>query len=151
MKVNKLNKELRTVYDVSCDGTFVNALGMNILHNTDGMNFKQPPEFRYTKEHPYVSTGMNRNTVRGKEYEGPWADLAEFNDLFMRVKNGLDIDEFVPSSCYLARKNYMDLLDAEKQTVKLVGNTIKSKKMPIYIEKFVDDVVRDLLNDRGYE
>lgn len=115
------------------------------------MNFKQPSEFRYTDEHPYISTGMNRNTEKGKSYTGPWADLAEFNDLFMRVKNGLDIDEFVPSSCYLARKNYMDLLDVEKQTVKLVGNTIKSKKMPIYIEKFVDDVVRDLLNDRGYE
>lgn len=115
------------------------------------MNFKQPSEFRYTDEHPYISSGMNRNTKKGEKYVGPWADLAEFNDLFMRVKNGLDIDEFVPSSCYLARKNYMDLLDAEKQTVKLVGNTIKSKKMPIYIEKYVDDVVRDLLNDRGYE
>lgn len=115
------------------------------------MNFKQPPQFRYTEENPYISPGLNRNTVKGEKYVGPWADLAEFNDLFMRVKNGLDIDEFVPSSCYLARKNYMDLLDVEKQTVKLVGNTIKSKKMPIYIEKFVDDVVRDLLNDRGYE
>ena len=122
-----------------------------IVCDTDGMNFKQPPQFRYTEEHPYISTGMNRNTKKGEKYVGPWGDLAEFNDLFMRVKNGLDIDEFVPSSCYLARKNYMDLLDVEKQKVKLVGNTIKSKKMPIYIEKFVDDVVRDLLNDRGYE
>lgn len=122
-----------------------------IVCDTDGMNFKQPPAFRYTEEHPYISTGMNRNTEKGKAYVGPWGDLAEFNDLFMRIKNGLDIDEFVPSSCYLARKNYMDLLDVEKQEVKLVGNTIKSKKMPIYIEKYVDDVVRDLLNDRGYE
>ena len=122
-----------------------------IVCDTDGMNFKQPPKFRYTEENPYISPGLNRNTKKGEKYVGPWADLAEFNDLFMRVKNGLDIDEFVPSSCYLARKNYMDLLDVEKQTVKLVGNTIKSKKMPIYIEKFVDDVVRDLLNDRGYE
>lgn len=24
------------VYDISLDGTFVNALGMNVLHNTDG-------------------------------------------------------------------------------------------------------------------
>ena len=115
------------------------------------MNFRQPPTFRYTEEHPYVSTGMNRNTEKGKEYVGPWGDLAEFNDLFMRKKNGLDIDEFVPSSCYIARKNYMDLLDVESQKVKLVGNTIKSKKMPIYIEKFIDDTVRDLLNDRGKE
>jgi len=115
------------------------------------MNFKQPEVFKYSEENPYISTGMNRNTEKGKKYIGPWGDLAEFNDLFMRKKNGLDIDEFVPSSCYLARKNYMDLLDVEKQKVKLVGNTIKSKKMPIYIEKFVDDVVRDLLNDRGKE
>lgn len=122
-----------------------------IVCDTDGMNFKQPKEFRYTEDHPYISTGMNRNTEKGKAYVGPWADLAEFNDLFMRIKNGLDIDEFVPSSCYIARKNYMDLLDVEKQKVKLVGNTIKSKKMPIYIEKFVDNTVRDLLMDRGYE
>lgn len=120
-----------------------------IVCDTDGMNFRQPPTFRYTEEHPYVSTGMNRNTEKDKKYVGPWGDLAEFNDLFMRVKNGLDIDEFVPSSCYIARKNYMDLLDVETQKVKLVGNTIKSKKMPIYIEKFIDNSVRDLLNDRG--
>lgn len=122
-----------------------------IVCDTDGMNFRQPPTFRYTEEHPYISTGMNRNTVKGKAYVGPWGDLAEFNDLFMRKKNGLDIDEFVPSSCYIARKNYMDLLDVDSQKVKLVGNTIKSKKMPIYIEKFIDDTVRDLLNDRGKE
>jgi len=115
------------------------------------MNFKQPPSFRYTEENPYISTGMNRNTEKGKAYIGPYGDLAEFNDLFMRGKNGLDIDEFVPSSCYIARKNYMDLLDVEKQEVKLVGNTIKSKKLSTYIEKFIDNTVRDLLNDRGYE
>jgi hypothetical protein len=151
MKVNKLKEDVRVVYDVSADSTFVNALGMNVLHNTDGMNFKQPSEFKYTEENPYISEGLNRNTKKGKEYVGPWGDLAEFNDLFMRVKNGLDIDEFVPSSCYIRRKNYIDLLDTETQKVKLVGNTLKSKKMSTYIEKFVDDVVRDLLNDRGYE
>ena len=90
------------------------------------MNFKQPDVFRYTEENPYVSTGMNRNTVKGKKYVGAYGDLAEFNDLFMRHKNGLDIDEFVPSSCYIARKNYIDLLDINSQKVKLVGNTIKS-------------------------
>lgn len=151
MEVNKLKEDIRVVYDVSADSTFVNALGMNILHNTDGMNFKQPSEFKYTEENPYISEGLNRNTKKGKEYIGPWGDLAEFNDLFMRAKNGLDIDEFVPSSCYIRRKNYLDLLDVETQKVKLIGNTLKSKRMSTYIEKFVDDVVRDLLNDRGYE
>lgn len=122
-----------------------------IVCDTDGMNFKQPEKFEWTEDHPYISTGLNRNTEEGKTYVGAYGDLAQFNDLFMRKKNGLDIDEFVPSSCYIARKNYMDLLDVKKQKVKLVGNTIKSKKMPIYIEKFIDDTVRDLLNDRGYE
>lgn len=36
IKVNKLKDDVRVVYDISADGTFVNALGMNILHNTDG-------------------------------------------------------------------------------------------------------------------
>lgn len=36
MKINKLKDDVRVVYDVSADSTFVNALGMNILHNTDG-------------------------------------------------------------------------------------------------------------------
>ena len=36
MKITRLNKDVCVVYDVSADGTFVNALGMNILHNTDG-------------------------------------------------------------------------------------------------------------------
>ena len=33
----KLEKgNVRVVCDISADGTFVNALGMNVLHNTDG-------------------------------------------------------------------------------------------------------------------
>ncbi len=36
MKTKKLAKDVRIVYDISADGSFVNALGMNILHNTDG-------------------------------------------------------------------------------------------------------------------
>ena len=149
MQAIKLKNEKRTVYDISCDGTFVNALGMNVLHNTDGMNFRMPDKFEWTEDHPYVSTGMNRNTVVGKEYVGEWGDLAEFNDLFMRKKNGLDIDEMIPSSVYLSRKNYADLLDANKLKIKLVGNTLKSKKMPIYIEKFIDSAIIDLLQGNG--
>ena len=59
----------------------------------------------------------------------------EFNDLFMRNKMGLDIDEFIPANITVARKNYLDLLDNGE--IKMVGNTLKSKKMPIYIEKFI--------------
>jgi len=37
INTKKLEKgNVRVVYDISADGTFVNALGMNVLHNTDG-------------------------------------------------------------------------------------------------------------------
>lgn len=36
IKTNKLKDDVRVVYDISLDGTFVNALGMNVLSNTDG-------------------------------------------------------------------------------------------------------------------
>jgi hypothetical protein len=32
----KIERDVRVVYDISLDGTVVNALGMNIMSNTDG-------------------------------------------------------------------------------------------------------------------
>ena len=54
------------VYDISLDGTFVNALGCNVLHNTDGFNFQMPKEFRYTEQNPYIGKGLGRNVIKGK-------------------------------------------------------------------------------------
>ena len=148
------------VYDISLDGTVVNALGMNIISNTDGLNFQMPTEdnFRYTDEHPYISKGLGRNYPKGGAFTKVEGDVAEFEDLYMNEsyakginKMGLGIDEFVPKSINFSRKNYADLLDEESGEIKLVGNTIKSKKMPIYIEKFLDKAIRLLLNDRGKE
>lgn len=85
MKTKNKGKTTDYVYDISLNGTVVNALGMNILSNTDGFNFKLPDEskYRYTKEHPYVSTGLSRETKKDKEYVGYEADVAEFNDQYM--------------------------------------------------------------------
>jgi hypothetical protein len=47
------------VYDISLDGTVINSLGLNVLHNTDGFNFKLPNKYRYTKENPYIGKGLN--------------------------------------------------------------------------------------------
>lgn len=87
MKVRKLGKTSEYVYDVSLDGTVVNALGRNVLSNTDGFNFKLPDIFRYTDENPYISPGLSRETKKGKAYNGYEADVAEFNDMFMGDKN----------------------------------------------------------------
>lgn len=108
-----------------------------------------PKTFRYTKENPYIGKGLNRLVKEGKEYINEEADLMEFNDLFMRNKMGLDIDEFIPANITCARKNYLDLLDNGE--IKMVGNTLKSKKMPIYIEKFIAEASNLLLHNKGKE
>lgn len=156
----KENDCQNAVYDISLDGTVVNALGMNVISNTDGFNFQMPKEgeFRYTEEHPYISNGKGRNSVEGKAYTGVDADVAEFEDLYLCPpyvtginKMGLGVDEFCDATINFARKNYADLLDAKKDKIKLVGNTIKSKKMPIYIEKFLDKGIKLLLHGKGRE
>ena len=85
--VKNKGKTPKYVYDISLDGTVVNALGLNIISNTDGFNFKLLETYRYTEEHPYISTGSSRETENGKKYVGFKADVAEFNDLYMCDKH----------------------------------------------------------------
>lgn len=135
-----------------------------IVGDTDGFNFKLPDSstFRYTKEHPYIGKGLNREVKEGKEYIGFAADVAEFNDTFMSDKNydplavnkmGLGIDEVVNSTINFSRKNYADYFPENPypKDVKLVGNTVKSKKMPGYIATFLDRGIRLLLQNKGNE
>lgn len=129
-----------------------------IVGDTDGFNFQMPPEdkFRYTDAHPYISTGAGRNTERGKAYTKVEADVAEFEDLYLAQayngginKMGLGIDEYCDATINFARKNYADLLPNGK--TKKVGNTIKSRKMSGYLEKFIDEGVDLLLHNNGYK
>ncbi len=156
MKKINIGKIDDYVYDISLDGTVVNALGLNIISNTDGFNFQMPrnEEFRYTDNNPYVSNGAGRNSIKGKSYTGVEADVAEFEDLFLSKaynggvnKMGLGIDEFCDACIQFARKNYADLMPDGK--TKKVGNTIKSRKMSGYLEKFIDDGVNLLLHGNG--
>lgn len=156
METIKINNYDNFVYDISLDNTVVNALGMNVISNTDGFNFKMPNSFRYTEENPYIGKGRGRNVIKDKKYVGVDADVAEFEDLYMFeaynggvLKNGLGIDEFCDACIQFSRKNYADLMP--DGSIKLVGNTIKSKKMPLYIEKFMDKGIRLLLHGKGKE
>ncbi len=113
-------------------------------------------KFRYTDEHPYISKGLGRNTVEGKHYTKVEADVAEFEDMYMSQayngginKMGLGIDEYCDATINFARKNYADLMP--DGSTKKVGNTIKSRKMSGYLEKFIDDGVDLLLHGNGYE
>ena len=125
-----------------------------IVGDTDGFNFQMPDSFRYTEEHPYISDGGGRNSVKGKAYVGLDADVAEFEDMYFNQpwngginKMGLGVDELCDACIQFARKNYADLMP--DGSTKKVGNTIKSRKMAGYLEKFIDAAVNSLLHNDG--
>jgi len=127
-----------------------------IVGDTDGFNLELPKKFRYTDEHPYIGKGLGRNVKEGKAYTKVEADVAEFEDMYLNTsynggwqRYGIDIDEYITSSINLSRKNYGDKLP--DGSTKKVGNTIKSRKMSGYLEKFIDEGVDLLLRGNGYK
>ena len=115
-----------------------------LVMDTDGVNFSSPID---AETRVYIGKGLNWKVKECKEYVGPDADVAEFNDTFMRGEMALDTDGVWPSCINVARKNYALITDKGK--IKLVGNTIKSKKLPLYIETFLDKGLKMLLNGDG--
>lgn len=146
VKVRNIGKTDGYVYDISLDGTVVCASNGMVLSNTDGMNMSVPESYRYTEDNPYIGKGLGRNVKEGVKYTGAMADVMEFEDLFMRKKMGLDIDERLLSSANSSRKNYIDRLHPDGK-LKIVGNTFKSKTMPKYIEDFINEGVVKLLSN----
>jgi DNA polymerase elongation subunit (family B) len=117
-----------------------------LVMDTDGVNFSKPEGWENRR---YIGKGLNWKVKECKEYTGDDADVAEFNDLFMRGEMALDTDGTWPSCINLARKNYAVMEASGK--IKLTGNTIKSKKLPLYIEDFLDKGVKLLLEGKGQE
>ena len=115
--------------------------------DTDGVNFSLPEGG--VDDRIYIGKGNNPLIVKGKSYTGYDADVAEFNDIFMKGEMFLDCDGTWDSCINLARKNYATMEHNGK--VKLTGNSIKSKKMPKYIEKFLDKGIKQLLKGEGKE
>jgi DNA polymerase elongation subunit (family B) len=135
------------VYDISTDdGTFIGGIGMINLKNTDGFNFSFPDNINDVK---YIAKGSHWKTKNdaNKELIGLDAVLAEFNENYMEGRMGLDIDDICVSTINFARKNYANLIDGK---IKLVGNSIKSKKTPTYIEEFLGNAIKMLLNGDGF-
>ena len=117
-----------------------------LVMDTDGVNFSVPEG---KDEHSYVGIGLNGLVEKGKTYYGSEADVAEYNDIFMRNEMGLDTDGQWPATINVARKNYALLTDTGK--VKLTGNSIKSKKLQTYVAEFLDKGLRMLLDGKGHE
>ena len=164
-------KSLKCAERTTCTGRMALRLMISHFHglgyepivgDTDGFNFKLPTSYRYTEDNPYIGLGKSRETKEGAKYTGYEADVAEFNDMYMCDmhyhvnavnKMGLGIDEVVTSTINFSRKNYADYFPEKPypEDVKMVGNTIKSKKMPEYIAKFLDRGIRLLLQNKGSE
>ena len=115
-----------------------------LVMDTDGVNFSLPDG---VEVRTYVGRGLNWKVKEGKEFTGPEADVAEYNDTFMKGEMALDCDGTWPSCINLARKNYATM--DYKGKIKLTGNSIKSKKLPLYIEEFLDVGIRLLLEGKG--
>lgn len=115
-----------------------------LVMDTDGVNFSSPEG---VENREYVGKGLSWKVKKDKVYKGPEADVAEYNDKYMRNEMALDTDGTWPSCINIARKNYA-VLDS-KGKVKLTGNSIKSKKLPLYIEDFLDKSIKMLLEGKG--
>jgi DNA polymerase elongation subunit (family B) len=117
-----------------------------LVGDTDGFNFAFPDNIDDIK---YVAKGSHWKTKddAGKELIGLDAVLAEFNENYMEGRMGLDIDDVCNATINFARKNYANDIDGK---IKLVGNSIKSKKMSVFIEDFLSKAIRMLLDGDGY-
>ena len=117
-----------------------------LVGDTDGFNFAFPDNIDDIK---YVAKGSHWKTSEdgGKELTGLDAVLAEFNENYMEGRMGLDIDDICNSTINFARKNYANDIGGK---IKLVGNSVKSKKMSVYIEEFLGKGIRMLLDGDGY-
>lgn len=117
-----------------------------LVGDTDGFNFAFPDNIDEIK---YTAKGSHWKTEEdgGKELVGLDAVLAEFNENYMEGRMGLDIDDICNSTINFARKNYANDIGGK---IKLVGNSVKSKKMSVYIEEFLGKGVRMLLDGDGY-
>ena len=116
-----------------------------LVCDTDGMNFSLP--LRGVEDRRYVGKGNNWLVEKDKIYTSYNADVAEYNDMFMKGAMGLDCDGTWVSCINLARKNYATMEHNGK--IKLTGNSIKSKKLPLYIEEFLDKGIKMLLEGNG--
>lgn len=118
-----------------------------LIGDTDGFNFTFPDDIDKFK---YVANGTHWKTKQntGLELSGLNAVLAEFNETYMIGRMGLDIDAIYNSGINFSRKNYANDKNGK---IKFVGNSIKSKKMPVYIEEFLNKAIRLLLDGKGKE
>lgn len=116
-----------------------------IYSHTDGINFIYPEN---VEDYKYVGKGLNWLVKKDVEYIGLDAYVAEYNDLFMRGKMGIDIDGIDHSCINIAKSNvvHFKVINKEKNEyhIDIVGGLIK-KDTSNYIKTFLDDNLESLM------
>jgi len=126
-----------------------------LVGDTDGFNFAIPDDVDNVKFTP-IGTHRMTEQLKDKELSGVDAVVAEFNEKYMIGRMGLDVDDICSSTINFARKNYANNIikknkdGTTKTKLKVVGNTVKSAKMPTYIEEFLDKGIKLLLDGDGH-
>lgn len=149
---------------------FVGYNFVPILAVTDGVNFAIPNiVYKDINDNP-ISNGISINDIEysfeNKIYKGVSAIIERYNNEILKFSTEenrlikVDDDGSFKSSLTLSRINYANLTEdkIDKQTgkitsgkIKLTGNTIKSKVMPEYIEDFIDNGIKLILNNKPKE
>jgi DNA polymerase elongation subunit (family B) len=134
-----------------------------LLAVTDGVNFHYPEtsKFKITNEGTteVETEGLIEEMWQYDGKVGIKALIAKYNNEEMKPPfMSVDDDGEFVSCLNLARINYATLaLVPDKKTgelkekIKLTGNTIKSKVMPEYIEEFINNGFKLILNGKGKE
>jgi len=141
-----------------------------ILCVTDGVNFAIPDIVYKDINGNVIEEGININELeyryKDKVYKGVNAFVEKYNYDVLKFSNEdgrlikVDDDGSFKSSLTLQRINYasMGFEEVDKKTgkllpakIKLTGNSIKSGVMPAYIEEFIDNGIRMILENRPSE
>lgn len=117
-----------------------------LMNDTDGINFSAPDS---ANDAVYVGKGLHPKVNKGEIYKGTEAHLAEFNDTYLYGEMALAFDGEWESQINASRKNYAVMEKGGK--VKLTGNSLKSRTMPLYIEEFFEKGIELLLQGKGFE
>jgi DNA polymerase elongation subunit (family B) len=118
--------------------------GFKIIYfHTDGANFVIP---KNADDYKYIGKGDNWLVTKDKEYTGVEAYVAEYNDIFMRGKMGVDIDEYAVSCINFSKGNFVYLKESKGDyKISYVGGTLTSKRQSEYIQRFFDKNLKTIL------
>lgn len=127
----------------------------SIYFHTDGVNVVLPED--KLENVKYMGKGLNWTVTKGKEYVGIEAVVAEFNDLYMRDKMAVGIDEHFISCINFAKGNFIYLKEkyqkdgSKKVVLDHVGGAIIKKGQSEFIVDFIEENTMMLLYGKAEE